>query len=69
MTIQDVARHHLQQRFAKPKLRNLKRIAINEIDIGGRSGYLTNVTNVHNAPVSKLRKARMRRLSYPFGND
>jgi transposase len=60
MTIQDVARHldvswdtikdiqkrYLQRHFSKPKLRQLKRIAIDEISIGKGHRYLTVVLDV-----------------------
>jgi transposase len=60
MTIRDVARHlqvswdtvkeiqadSLQRRFGKPKLRNLKQIAIDEIAIGKGHHYLTVVLNL-----------------------
>ena len=60
MTLADVARHlqirwdvaqgivgdDLQRRFAKPKPRSLKRIAIDEIDLGQRHQYLTLVLDL-----------------------
>jgi transposase len=60
MTIQDVAQHlqvgwdtikdiqarSLQRRFGKPKLKNLKQIAIDEICIGAGHRYLTVVLNL-----------------------
>jgi len=60
MTIKDVAEHllvgwdtikamqakHLQRRFGKPKLHNLKQIAIDEINIGKGHRYLTVVLNL-----------------------
>jgi len=60
MTIQDVAEHlqvswdtikdiqasNLQRRFGKPKLHNLKQIAIDEINIGKGHRYLTIVLNL-----------------------
>jgi len=60
MTIQDVAQHlqvgwdtikdiqarSLQRRFGKPKLRNLKEIAIDEISIGKGHRYLTVVLDL-----------------------
>ena len=60
MTIQDVASHlqvgwdmikdiqarSLQRRFGKPKLKNLKQIAIDEICIGAGHRYLTVVLNL-----------------------
>jgi transposase len=60
MTIQDVAQHlgvswdlikdiekrNLKKRFSRPKLRKLKRIAIDEISIGGGHHYLTIVLDL-----------------------
>src|SRR5438128_259366 len=60
MTIQDVAKHlqvswdtikdiqarSLQRRFGKPKLKNLKQLAIDEIAIGKGHHYLTVVLNL-----------------------
>lgn len=60
MTIQDVSDHvllgwdtvkeiqakHLQRRFGKPKLKNLKQIAIDEINIGKGQRYLTLVLDL-----------------------
>ena len=60
MTLADVARHlqvrwdvvrgivgdDLQRRFAKPKLRSLKRIAIDEIDLGKKHQFLTIVMDL-----------------------
>ena len=60
MTILDVARHldvgwdavkdirkrHLQARFGKPRLKNLRRIAIDEISVGHGRRYLTVVLNL-----------------------
>jgi transposase len=65
MTIQDVAEHlqvgwdtskdiqqrHLQQRFGKPKLKNLKEIAIDEIAIGKGHRYLTVVLNLRSGVI------------------
>jgi len=68
MTIQDVARHlgvswdtikdiqkrYLHRRFNKPKLRKLKRIAIDEIYLGSRSGYLTVVMDLSSGAVIEV---------------
>ena len=65
MTIQDVAEHvavgwdlvkeiqkrHLERRFAKPKLKGLKRIAIDEISIGKGHKYLTVVLDLRSGAV------------------
>lgn len=65
MTMQDVARHldvswdvikdmqkrHLQQRYAKPKLKRLKRLAIDEIAVAKGHRYLTVVLNLDSGVV------------------
>lgn len=65
MTIQDTARHlgvswdvikdiqkrYLGRKFAKPKLRHLERIAIDEISIGKRHRYLTVVMDLDSGAV------------------
>ena len=65
MTIRDVARHlgvswdvikdlqkrHLKRRYGKPKLRNLKQIAIDEISIGKGHQYLTVVLDLESGRV------------------
>lgn len=65
MTIKDVARHlgvswdlikdiqkqHLLRRFARPKLRRLKQIAIDEISIGKGHRYLTLVLDLKSGAV------------------
>ena len=80
MTIQDIARHlgvgwdtikdiqtrYLQQRFDKPKLRNLKRIAIDEIYIGSRSGYLTIVMDLYTGAVVEVAQGKDAQALLPF---
>lgn len=65
MTIQDVAAHlgvgwdlikeiqkrHLQRHFARPRLRHLKQIAIDEISVGRGHRYLTVVLDLHSGAV------------------
>ena len=45
-TIKEIQAASLQRRFGKPKLRNLKQIAIDEISIGKGHRYLTVVLNL-----------------------
>ena len=51
-TIKDIQKRFLQKRFSKPKLKNLKHIAIDEISIGKGHRYLTVV------PLSTNSRAR-----------
>jgi transposase len=50
-TIKDMQQRHLQQRFGKPKLKNLKEIAIDEIAIGKGHRYLTVVLNLRSGVI------------------
>jgi transposase len=45
-TVKDIQKQHLQRDFRKPKLRQLKRIAIDEISIGKGHRYLTVVLDL-----------------------
>jgi transposase len=44
--IKDIQKRDLQQRFAKPRLADLKQIAIDEIHLGKRQGYVTVVLDL-----------------------
>ena len=44
--IKDIQKRHLKKRFSKPKLTNLKHIAIDEISVGKGHKYLTVVLNL-----------------------
>jgi transposase len=50
-TIKDMQQRHLQQRFGKPRLKNLKEIAIDEIAIGKGHRYLTVVLNLRSGVI------------------
>nr|VFK42493.1 MAG: Transposase [Candidatus Kentron sp. TC] len=65
-TIKDIQARYLQQRFAESKLRNLKRIAIDEIDIGGHSACLTIVMTVHNGAVVEVAQGKDAQALLPF---
>jgi len=51
--IKDIRKRNLNRRFAKPKLRKLKRIAIDEISIGKGRRYLTIVLDLSTGAVVK----------------
>ena len=57
-----VALHHAQRylrwRFDKPKLSKLKRIAIDEIYLGSRSGYLTIVMDLDSGAVVEVAEGK-----------
>lgn len=49
--IKDIQRRHLDRRFGKPKLKNLKEIAIDELAIGAGHRYVTLVLNLRSGVV------------------
>jgi len=50
-TVKEIQKSHLSKRFSKPKLADLKQIAIDEISIGGRHRYLTIVLDLESGAV------------------
>jgi len=50
-TVKDIQKRNLQRRFAKPKLKHLKRLAIDEISIGRGHRYLTVVLDLDRGAV------------------
>jgi transposase len=79
-TIQDVARHldvswdivkdiqkrHLVKKFGKPKLKNLKDIAIDEVAIGKGHHYLTLVLNLRSGAVVFVGEGKGAEALTPF---
>jgi transposase len=80
MTLADVARHlqiswdvtkgivgdDLQRRFAQPKLRSLKRIAIDEIYLGKRHKYLTIVMDLDSGRIVFVGDGKGQKSLEPF---
>ena len=80
MTILDVARHlgvswdivkdiqkrYLHKRFDKPKLRKVKRIAIDEIYVGKRGGYMTVVLDLGSGVVIYVAEGKDSDALKPF---
>jgi transposase len=80
MTIQDVAKHlgvgwdlvkeiqkdHLKKHFAKPKLRRVRQIAIDEICIGRGHRYLTVVLDLESGAVVHLGQGKGAEALQPF---
>ncbi len=68
--IKDIQKCNLHRRFAKPKLRKLKRIAIDEISIGKGHRYLTIVLDLSTGAVVFVgERQRVVMLWSPFGRD
>ena len=57
-TIKDIQKRYLHRRFDKPKLGKLKRIAIDEIYLGKRSGYLTVVMDLVSGAVIEVAEGK-----------
>ena len=80
MTIQDVAnhlrvgwdrvkeiqKHHLQRKYAKPKLKHLRKIAIDEIHVGNGRGYLTLVLDLDTGAVVFVGEGKDANALKPF---
>jgi transposase len=80
MTIQDVARHlniswdtvkeiqkqHLHRRFAQPKLGHLRHLAIDEIYLGRRSGFVTLVMDLVSGAVVEVAEGKNADALIPF---
>lgn len=80
MTIKDVARHLnvswdvikdiqkrcLQKRFARPKLKKLKQIAIDEISLGKGHRYLTIVLDLNSGAVVYVGNGKGAEALAPF---
>jgi len=65
-TIKDIQKRYLHWRFAKPKLGKLKRIAIDEIYLGSRSGYLTVVMDLSSGAVIEVAEGKQAAALDPF---
>lgn len=50
-TIKDIQKRHLQRKYARPRLKHLRRIAIDEISIGKGHRYLTVVLDLQSGAV------------------
>jgi transposase len=66
-TIKEIQKRHLERHYAKPKLRNLREIAIDEICIG-KHKFLTIVLNLHTGAVVFVGKGRGSDALLPFWN-
>jgi transposase len=65
-TIKDIQKRCLHRRFDKPKLGKLKRIAIDEIYLGSRSGYLTVVMDLRSGAVIEVAEGKHAAALDPF---
>jgi len=65
-TIRDIQKRYLHRRFDKPKLGKLKRIAIDEIYLGSRSGYLTVVMDLDSGAVVEVAEGKHAAALVPF---
>jgi transposase len=65
-TIKDIQKRYLHRRFNKPKLGKLKRMAIDEIYLGSRSGYLTVVMDLSSGAVIEVAEGKHAAALDPF---
>jgi len=65
-TVQDIHKRNLARRFGKPKLKQLKRIATDEISIGRGQRYLTVVLDLDRGAVVFVGKGRSAGALAPF---
>ena len=65
-TIKDIQKRYLGRRFSKPKLGKLKRLAIDEIYLGSRSGYLTVVMDLARGTVIEVAEGKHAAALEPF---
>ena len=66
--IKELFKRYLQTRFGKPKLKHLKRIAIDEISIGHGHRYLTVVLDLIGGAVVFIGKGKDANALKPFWN-
>ena len=66
-TVKDIQKRHLQRHYAKPKLGDLREIAIDEICIGKKK-FLTIVLNLHTGAVVFVGEGRGSEALLPFWN-
>jgi len=65
--VKDIQKRHLQKRFAQPKLKHLKRIAIDEISTGkGQRKYVTIVMDLESGAVMHVGKGKGGAALKPF---
>lgn len=65
-TIKDIQSRYLHRRFDKPKLGKLKQLAIDEIYLGRRSGYLTIVMDLDSGAVVEVAEGKHADALIPF---
>jgi transposase len=64
----DIQKRRLGRRFARPKLKGLKRIAIDEIHLGKRHRFITLVLDLHSGAVVFVGEGKGSEPSNPSGS-
>jgi len=64
--VKEIQRRHLQKHYSKPKLKGLKEIAIDEINIGKGHNYLTVVLDLKSGAVVFIGKGKGSEALLPF---
>jgi transposase len=65
-TVKEIQREHLQRQYAKPPLKHLRYLAIDEISIGKRSRFLTVVLDLESGRVVFVGKGKGADALLPF---
>jgi transposase len=65
-TVKDIVKRHLQRHYAKPKLKHLRQIAIDEISVGRGNRYLTVVLDLKSGAVVFIGTGRGAEALDPF---
>ena len=66
--IRSIDKKYLQQNFGKPRLRDLKIIAIDEIDVGRRHQFLKVVINQETGAIVFVGNGKSENALKPFWN-
>ncbi len=64
--VKEIQKNHLLRRYGNPNIRKLKRIAIDEIYMGKKSGYLTVVLDLQRSVVVYVGKGKSGESLIPF---
>jgi len=64
--VKDIQKSHLERRYRRPKIGKLKRVAIDEVYMGKKAGYLTVVLDLQTGVVVYVGKGKSGESLEPF---
>jgi len=64
--VKDIQKAHLERRYRRPKIGKLKRVAIDEVYMGKKAGYLTIVLDLQTGIVVYVGKGKSGESLEPF---